>query len=117
MTGDSFALGVVPYSLNYARLIENRLQREFPLPDNRIEVINLGLNAVGPAYGEAKELAISLEPNKEIITPIQMLSLEPICTSWRKDVEDVRTFFRQSYLTLEDYYIPNLTPPPGSVSI
>ncbi len=35
-------------------------------------------------YQEAKELAISLEPNKEIITPIQMLSLEPICTSWRR---------------------------------
>ena len=35
-------------------------------------------------YGEIKEMAISLEPNKEIITPIQMLSLEPICNTWRR---------------------------------
>ena len=35
-------------------------------------------------YGEVKELAVSLEPNKEIITPTQMLSLEPICKSWRR---------------------------------
>ena len=40
-------------------------------------------------YDSVNLLAKKLEPNKEVITPIQMLRLEPICTSWRR--EGIRT--------------------------
>ncbi len=33
---------------------------------------------------EVQKLALAFEPNKEIITPTQMLNLEPICISWRR---------------------------------
>ena len=36
-------------------------------------------------YDSVNLLAKKLEPNKEVITPIQMLRLEPICTSWRRE--------------------------------
>ena len=35
-------------------------------------------------YDEVKETVKKLEPELGIVTPTQMLSLEPICTSWRK---------------------------------
>lgn len=33
---------------------------------------------------EVQKLILAFEPNREIVTPIQMLSLEPICKSWRR---------------------------------
>ena len=42
--GDSFAVGVVPYSANYLTLLESELAAEGP-----VEVINMGISATGPA--------------------------------------------------------------------
>lgn len=49
--------------------------------------------------------------------PYDVLLKHEARSNLRKDVEDVFTFYRQSFLTLEEYYIPNLTPPPSSVNI
>lgn len=42
--GDSFAVGVVPYSANYLTLLESELA-----PDGSVEVINMGMSATGPS--------------------------------------------------------------------
>lgn len=49
LVGDSFAVGVVPYKQHFIRLLEEKLNQDLP---KRVEVINLGLPAVGVAIYE-----------------------------------------------------------------
>jgi len=42
--GDSFAYGIVPYQFNYLTLLENQLNQE----QNRVEMLNMGIPAIGP---------------------------------------------------------------------
>ena len=63
-------------------------------------------------YTSAKETALALEPNKEIITPIQMLSLEPVCKQWRKgrDSNSRETFASQGFRDLAVKPLRHLSP-------
>ena len=62
-------------------------------------------------YNSVKEMAVSLEPNKEIITPTQMLSLEPICKSWRR-MQDSNLRLPYGRTVFETVAVSHLANPP-----
>ena len=42
--GDSFAFGIVPYKYNFLTLLEEQLNKK----NNRVEILNMGIPAIGP---------------------------------------------------------------------
>jgi site-specific DNA recombinase len=52
-------------------------------------------------YNTVTEIVSALEPNEEIVTPTQMLSLESVCKSWRRTIYDVITYFKTTVLSPE----------------
>ncbi|MDM8560188.1 SGNH/GDSL hydrolase family protein [Thiotrichales bacterium HSG14] len=64
--GDSFAYGVVPYQFNYLTLLENQLNQE----QNRVEILNMGIPAIGPKdyVSVLIKEGLALEPNEVIVS-------------------------------------------------
>ena len=66
-------------------MVLSKLGNNLVIKDRKLQIDqSQAFFLIEKGYNGIKEVAHSLEPNKEIVTPIQMLSLEPICTTWRR---------------------------------